>query len=214
MDKQTLPEEDEWASVFNSMFSDEEEDTGSEASEETEEIEEIEEIEETESAQAEGTEEGADSEEEDSEEEDDLSNAEEDPDAQLDDAETDDTEEEGSDGTEEKSEAKTAVEAVLERIRAVDPSVQSFNDLEDVGLFAVLLDRGIEPEEALRISSPKLRAKSVADLKAKSKRHMKATATDARDDAIPMSVINQFRAARPEMSKKEAIALYRRVNGK
>lgn len=101
--------------------------------------------------------------------------------------------------------------AVLTAVQAVDPTIETFNDLEDVGLFAALLDSGKTPEEALRESSPKLQAKLAEAQKAASKKHLRSTAVGGRDDAIDMDAINAFRAAYPGKSEKETIDLYKRI---
>ena len=113
-------------------------------------------------------------------------------------------------GTQDPKPADDAAE-ILEAIRKVDPAIESFNDLEDVGLFALLLDQGKTPEEALRESSPKLQARLAQAQKAASKKHLRSTAASGRDDAIDMDAINTFRRMNPKMSAKEAIELYKRV---
>ena len=104
------------------------------------------------------------------------------------------------------------VASILEAIRRIDPSIESFNDLEDVGLFALLIDAGKTPEEALRESSPKLQARLVNAQKAASKNHLRSTVTSERADTVDMDAIKTVRKMYPGLSEKEAIKLYRRVN--
>lgn len=106
------------------------------------------------------------------------------------------------------------VNRILEELKGVDPAIESFNDLEDIGLFASLLDSGKPPREALLESSPKLRSRMTAAQKAASKSHLRATAASAREDAIDMDAINAFRAVKPNVSEKEAIALYKKVRAR
>ena len=104
------------------------------------------------------------------------------------------------------------VAEILATIRAIDPTIESFNDLEDVGMFALLIDAGNTPEEALRESSPKMQARLVKAQKSASKNHLRATAANARDDDVDMDAINTVRRLYPGLSKKDAIELSRRVN--
>lgn len=208
---EAVTEEDDWSDLFGvSYFDDEpeaespeenssEENPSEESEEETSDEETAEEVEET----------AEDAEEPDSDPESEPGTDEEDT------GEDDPEEEEDEGGAEEvgTQDPKPADDAaeILEAIRKVDPAIESFNDLEDVGLFALLLDQGKTPEEALRESSPKLQARLAQAQKAASKKHLRSTAASGRDDAIDMDAINTFRRMNPKMSEKEAIELYKRV---
>lgn len=207
---EVIPEEDDFGDLFGvSYFGDEaEEDVSEEGQTEGGAGQTVEDEETSESAEAPGQE--AKEESEDSSDGDPTEDETDDP--------NDDSapeESEAVDGTEEveQEDSKPADDAaaILESIRAIDPSVETFNDLEDVGLFALLLDQGKTPEEALRESSPKLQARLAEAQKAASKKHLRSTAASGRDDAIDMDAIQTFRRMNPKMSEKEAIALYKRV---
>lgn len=211
-DKRTeaVTEEDDFSELFGvSYFSDEPEDVVSseeqteEGAEQTAEGEDEDPIASEEDPQ-EGTTEEA---EEGSETDPEADNAGEDTEEAE---EADETEEVGAEDPKPADDAA----AILEAIRAVDPAIETFNDLEDVGLFALLIDQGRTPEEALRESSPKLQAKLVQAQKVASKKHLRATGNSGRDDAVDMDAIKAFRRMYPNSTEKEATEYFKRVNAR
>lgn len=203
--EETMSVEDEWSKAFDDLYADE--DDGEEETSGTDEQ----------------AEDGAQTDDADDAGESDKSAG---TDTGENAAESQASADESSDSAEAESEEETQEEGdrqnelaeraknILAQIQRIDPGVKTFNDLEDTALFAALLDRGYTPEDALRQSSPKLRRKESAAVVAASKAHMMSISEDKRNDDVDMSAINQFRAANPGMTKKDAIALYRRVMGK
>lgn len=207
---EAVTEEDDWSDLFGVSYFDDEPETDPPEEDTSEESEEQTPDEET----AEDSDEAAEDAEESGRD------PEEDPASADADGEGEDPEGNGEEDTDDAEEVETEdskpaddAAAILVAVQAVDPTITSFNDLEDVGLFALLIDQGKTPEEALRESSPKLQAKLAEAQKAASKKHLRSTATGGRDDAIDMDAINAFRAAYPGKSEKEAIELYKRIKG-
>lgn len=204
----SMPEEEDWSDLFGvDYFADEDEDTPAE--EDTHQ--------DTEEATAdEVTEQNPDAEGEASdpvEEEEEVTDA---PEEQVEGEREEEKDEVDSAEEVEEEDSKPADDAakILADLQAVDATIATFNDLEDVGLFALLLDQGKTPREALLESSPKLRSRMTEAKKSASKSHLRATSASAREDAIDMDAINAFRAVKPNVSEKEAIALYKRVRAR
>ena len=105
---------------------------------------------------------------------------------------------------------------ILSELHSLNPSIQKFSDLEDVELFAAFIDRGYKVEDALIQSSPKYREtiekKDGAYVKAQSKAHLTATASDRYAADIDTDVIAICMNA--GMTKEAAIEYYKRVTKK
>ncbi len=207
---EAVTEEDDWSDLFGvSYFDDEPEGDPSEEGQTEEGADQTAEDEAEDSTESEE----APEEETADESEGGTETAEEDVEGEVSEAEEDADDEAEEVGAEDPKPADDAA-VILEAIQKVDPGIESFNDLEDVGLFALLIDQGKTPEEALRESSPKLQARLAEAQKAASKKHLRSTATSGRDDAVDMDAINSFRRMYPNMSEKEAIEYFKRVKAR
>ncbi|MGM9680194.1 MAG: hypothetical protein ACI3XR_01670 [Eubacteriales bacterium] len=214
--KQTHSAEDEWSRAFDHLYEDDDEPDGADEGGSTENSG----AESGEDGQANATDDPADAKPSEGDDHEPSANqnsqsVESDPPDGTE--STDDTDGTGGDPQQEnpqKSEFAEQAGNILATIQKMDPEVKGFGDLEDVPLFCALLDRGLSPEDAFRQSSPKYRSRESAAAMAASKAHLTPSGENKRTDEVDMSVINQFRAANPKMSKKDAIALYRRVTGK